>query len=161
MLRRLHWAFGLVDVRPARHIPVHADPVARRAGAAIRVQRWREAQVPPAPEPWPGPIVTQRPAALGEVPTNAARLAGAARGAGWDVRITYSRGTYRTGKTDRSRRIEGDSVMVWMRRGAARATALYLSGASAGATFTPDWREQFRRPCGVEALESLITQLPR
>jgi hypothetical protein len=50
----------------------------------------------PAPvpvEPHPAPDVPCRPAAPDEIPTSAARLAKAAAAAGWDVKVTYARGT--------------------------------------------------------------------
>ena len=81
---------------------------------------------PERPQP-PAPEVLARTATDDEAPRSARTLARKARGAGWTVRVVYSRGPDVTQGRGWTGRVV-DAVTVRMSRGGERVVACYVAG---------------------------------
>lgn len=80
---------------------------------------------------WQPPEVINRPATEEETPKPAADLAKLARENGWDVTVTYARGT-----TDSDSPKLVHSIAVRMQRGVQRAVAVWMSPVEGKASWT-------------------------
>lgn len=133
-------------------ISASVDRDARRRWTATHLDQ----EIPPAPHP--APEVTARPARADDpVPGAVADLAAAAERAGWDVLVTYARGTRMYADGSPGSVIDSVAVRMW-RFPIERAVAVYENGS---ADTGWHWRVgELPRSIGVDAVKRVVTDRP-